>query len=356
MGRLDGDSGEAGVRRVVVLGGTGWFGRAIVEQLARLGVPAVAASRSGDGRLRIDANDPDSLRAGLRPGDVVIDAAGPYHLRNTALIETAIDLGCDVIDLNDYLGYARQVLRLAPQIQSAGVRVLPSCSTVSAVSAAAIRHSGIETPTRITGILAPATRHTANAGAARSLLRSVGNPISVWRDGRLQTATGWRESRKFSMGPSLCHLRGHLYETADAILLPKVWPSLRDVSMYVDTNTPGMNWLLSMASRSRPIHRLVEKQLRMGSRLARWWGSKVGGVGYEIEAADARVRRYALAAERSSYLTAVAPAILAGKRLAEEGLTDQGLILPDKQVDAAELFQSLASAGISLCEVGGENF
>jgi hypothetical protein len=52
----------------------------------------------------------------------------------------------------------------------------------------------------------------------------------------------------------------------------------------------------------------------------------------------------------------VAPAILAGKRLAEEGLTDQGLILPDKQVDAAELFQSLASAGISLCEVGGENF
>ena len=55
-----------------------------------------------------------------------------------------------------------------------GVRVLNACSSVSVLSAFAIERSGIRDPIAIHGFLAPATRHTANRGAAESLLVECG--------------------------------------------------------------------------------------------------------------------------------------------------------------------------------------
>jgi len=63
------------VRRVVVLGGAGFFGRLIVERLGAAGLNPIVASRS-HGELRIDANDGEALRANLKTRDIVVDAAG----------------------------------------------------------------------------------------------------------------------------------------------------------------------------------------------------------------------------------------------------------------------------------------
>ena len=239
---------ETNVRRVIVLGGLGLFGRTAAAQLRQLGVAVQTASRSAAADLQVDANDPASIRASLRAGDVVVDAAGPFYSRSTALINAAIEIGFDVIDLNDDLRYAESVLALEPQIAAAGIRVLSSASSVSAVAATIVRHSGLAAPRRVTAFLVPASRHTANAGAALSLIRSVGRPIRVFRDGRLQTCVGWSESRSFPMPRPLGTICGRLFESADAIYLPRIWPTLRDVAMYVDANTPGVNTLLRLAT------------------------------------------------------------------------------------------------------------
>ncbi|MBI1901740.1 MAG: saccharopine dehydrogenase NADP-binding domain-containing protein, partial [Planctomycetia bacterium] len=69
--------------------------------------PLVASRRAG-ADLVLDAEDPASLRAALRPGDVILDAAGPFQRRSTALVEAAIDRRCDVVDLADGLHYVDQ--------------------------------------------------------------------------------------------------------------------------------------------------------------------------------------------------------------------------------------------------------
>ena len=148
------------MKRVIVFGGLGLFGRTIIAELAKIGIPATAVSRRPSAPIQCDAEDPDSLRKVLHLADIIIDAAGPFHLRSMVLLEAATEIGCDMIDINDNLHYAQQVVALEPQINAAGIRVLTSASTVSAVAAAIICHSGISTPTRITSFLAPATRHT----------------------------------------------------------------------------------------------------------------------------------------------------------------------------------------------------
>ena len=124
-------------RRIVVIGGTGLFGGAAVELLRAEGVaPLVAARRAArdSGRppdLRLDAEDPAALRAALLPGDVVLDAAGPFQERSAALVEAALDVGGDVIDLSDSLGHFLKIDALRPRIEAKGIRVLTSCSSVT---------------------------------------------------------------------------------------------------------------------------------------------------------------------------------------------------------------------------------
>ena len=86
------------MRRIVVVGGRGWFGGAAAEMLRRAGGVPVIASRRPGADVLIDAEDSRSLAAGLHEGDVVIDAAGPFHGRSSALVVACLARRCDVID------------------------------------------------------------------------------------------------------------------------------------------------------------------------------------------------------------------------------------------------------------------
>lgn len=203
------------MRRVVVLGGLGFFGRTAAVELRRLGVHVRTASRRPGADLQIDADDPASIRAEVRHANIVLDAAGPYHARTSALLEAAIDVGFDVVDLNDDLSYAEMVLGYESRIAEAGIRVLTSASTVSAFSAAVMQMIGPELPSRFTSFLSPATRRTANVGTAKSLLRTIGQPIRILRQGTLQTVRGWQEQQTFRFHPwqKMRPIHGHVFES-----------------------------------------------------------------------------------------------------------------------------------------------
>src|SRR5216683_1912708 len=141
--------------RVIVLGAGGFFGSVATDCLQAEGFTPVRSSRRpGVFELQVDANDAESIRSSLRPGDIVLDAAGPFQSRTTAL--------------------------------------------VTAVSAALVRLSGVAQPARVSVFLAPASRATANPATIRSFLASVGKPVTVRRDARLVPQAGWRVSRPFA--------------------------------------------------------------------------------------------------------------------------------------------------------------
>ena len=101
--------------RIVVLGGRGFFGAAAVALLRAEGERPLVGARGRGGDLRMDAEDAASLRAALRPGDVVIDAAGPFQQRTTTLAAVALELGCDLVDLADSLDHVLALQRLAAE-------------------------------------------------------------------------------------------------------------------------------------------------------------------------------------------------------------------------------------------------
>jgi hypothetical protein len=334
------------MRRVIVIGAHGFFGQLATLRLRESGLEPIRASRrAGISELHVDADDPGSIRSVLQAGDIVLDAAGPFQTRNTALVETATEVGFDVVDLSDSFAYASRILAMRERIDRAGVRILTSCSAVSAVSGALVRLSGVTEPARVSVFLAPASRATANPATTRSFLASVGRPVMVRRDARLVSQAGWRLSRRFAW-PGRRNRRGFLTESADALLLPQVWPSLRDVDFWVDTQVPLLNGLLQASAHIAIGAAAIRALAGVGAALAKPFGSAAGAFAVEVEGQDGSVVRRILWGKARSYLIAVAPAVLAVRALAAGRLNETGLVPVDRQVDPNELVTYLAAAGI----------
>lgn len=339
------------MRRIIVLGGFGFFGSAAVELLRADGCEPLIGSRRADADVRINVEDAASIRSALRPADVVLDAAGPFQDRTTTLVKAAIEVRFDLVDISDSLAYVAKVYELGPQIDAAGISVLTACSSISAVSAAIIQLSGIREPVRLTGILAPASRYTAVPATGQSLLRSIGRPIQVLREGTLVTEIGWCASRTVELPGPLGRVRGFLFESADAITLPRSWPSLRTVDFYVHTNVPGLDAVFAAAARRPTLRKLVEAMQPVGFALARRLGSASGCLAYEIEAAGGKVIRSALVARERGYFTPVVPAAMAVRALAEDRFESRGLVPTHEHVDAHQLMDYLRRIGVGCMEL-----
>ena len=335
------------MRRIVVLGGRGFFGRKIVELLRAAGAAPVIASRSAGADVRLDVEDPASLRSALQTHDVVIDTVGPFQDRSTALVEAAIEIGFDLVDISDSLAYAAKIDRLRAAVEDRPIRVLTACSAMSAISAAMIKLSGAEKPVRVTGFIAPATRYTANSATAVSLLHSIGRPIQVWRESRLVTEFGWRTRRTLELPPPLGRICGYLVETVDSLTLPRLWPTLRTAEFYVDARLPGMNTAFSLAARVPAIRSLLERGRAVGLVLARRLGYRTGGLAYEIQTADKTFTRCTIAGERS-YLIPIIPAVLAARSIANECFAYQGFVPPDRHVELEQLVRFFDLHGITV--------
>jgi len=345
-------------RRIVVIGGTGLFGGAAVELLRAEGMaPLVAARRAAPDRgsppdLRLDADDPAALRAALLLGDIVLDAAGPFQERNAALVETALDVGCDVIDLSDSLGHFLKIDALRLQIEARGIRVLTSCSSVTTLLAALVRASGVKDPARVSVYLSPASQVTASAGTGGALRHSLGQPIRILRGGKLVPARGWRESRPFLMPPPIGRARGYLMESVHAATLPRIFPTLRDADFWVDSRVPGLNSVFRLLARAPALAARVCRAMRRSTLVARTLGSVAGGMLAEIEEPSGAVNQARVFAPRRSYLAAVAPAVLAVRAIASGRFTERGLVPHDRHVDPDELFAYLRRLGIE-CTFSG---
>jgi len=335
------------VTRIIVLGGRGWFGGAAVNLLRREGCRPFVASRRPGADLFIDAEDPASIRTALRDRDVVIDAAGPFQRRSTALIESCLTLGCDVIDVSDSLDYARRLHLLGPRIERAGIRVLTSCSSVSAVSAALIRLSGVKEPVRVSAFLAPATKNTSTAATAQSLLSTLERPISVWREGAFSDRRAFSEVRLFRFPSPVGSVRGRLGESPDGLLLPLVWPTLRDVDFWIDTRRRALNALFAVAARHRSVLQVVGVMQSIGRKATKYLGARSGGFGIEVEDASGTRAAAGFVHATHSYIVAVAPAVLAASAIAAGRFRACGLIPPDQHVDPQELLTWLERAGPS---------
>jgi saccharopine dehydrogenase-like NADP-dependent oxidoreductase len=223
-------------RRVLLIGGTGVFGRRLATHLGGIsGLDLVIASRneakSRDVAAAIAAspdttvsgigldhrNDLDARLKALAPW-LVIDASGPFQGAGYDVSRAALSAGAHVVDLADardyILGYGAALDDLARErrlVALAGASSTPALST-AAVAALTEGWQRIDT---IDIAITPGGRSAVGEAVIAAILSYAGRPIPVWREGGLQQSHGWLENRRIAMR-GLGRRRVAAVETVDA--------------------------------------------------------------------------------------------------------------------------------------------
>src|SRR5919204_655050 len=122
---------------IVLFGATGYTGRLATEALLRRGARPVLAARNPErlaalaeelGGLETavaDVSRPDTVRALVSHGDVLLSTVGPFVRWGAPAVEAAIEAGATYIDSTGEPPFIREVFeQYGPRAQSAGCGLL----------------------------------------------------------------------------------------------------------------------------------------------------------------------------------------------------------------------------------------
>jgi hypothetical protein len=287
--------------RIVLFGATGHAGRLILEALRAAGETPVLAGRDrtvlglltgADHMVIADLADPASLRGILRPGDVVVSAAGPFIRFGGALLDAVIEAGAIYIDASGEAAFVRQVYEeYGPRAAAAGATLITSCGygflAGSLAGALALDQAAgtlsLETtgPQAVLGLgaVAPvldAARievayfvgggsiwTSASAGTLRSIAGMFGLPSYTYRKEIVPEPRPM--VRDFVIGDRL--RPAATVAGAEHFTLPRLHPDLQSVDVYIGMLGAGTRVLARIPP---AVHRTLGRAvLRLMARAAR---------------------------------------------------------------------------------------
>ncbi|WP_346897683.1 SDR family NAD(P)-dependent oxidoreductase [uncultured Roseibium sp.] len=198
------------MKKVLVLGGYGGFGKRLSTRLARDGWQVLVAGRNGDKAeafaatlantqaLVADRNgDLSPILKQHRP-DLLIDAAGPFQGSGYGVVEACIAQGVHYIDLADARDFVCGIGALNEAATRAGVTVISGGSSVPALSGAVVRRlaDDLETVRSVETSLSASNRATAGASVSAAILSYLGKPVRIWRRRRWRQAYGLQQIKR----------------------------------------------------------------------------------------------------------------------------------------------------------------
>jgi short subunit dehydrogenase-like uncharacterized protein len=361
--------------RIVVFGATGYTGRLVSEALVARGQrPALAARDAG--RLRAlaaelggletavaDVSRPDSVRALVGPGDVLVSTVGPFARWGGPAIDAAIGAGAHYLDSTGEPSFIRRVFeREGPRAEKAGCGLLTALGydwvPGNLAGALALRDAGeAATAVRIGYFFrGKAGSESASGGTKASAMGVFLDPQYRRRGGRVVDERSSSRVHDFEVGgrsrPAVSS------GSSEVFALPRVHPGLRDVDVYLGW-FGGATRTMALASRGMSLAtRIPGVRSAAHSAVARFVKGSTGGPspeqregsGSEIvaEALDAGGRVLAEARLRgvNGYTFTAAMIAWAAERAAAGGLQGFGALGPVDGFGLDALEQGVAEAGI----------
>jgi short subunit dehydrogenase-like uncharacterized protein len=239
------------VGRIVLFGATGYTGRLTAEALVARGARPVLAARNEE-RLRAMAADlgglehavadvsrPETVRALVQRGDVLLSTVGPFVRWGAPAVEAAVAAGAHYIDSTGEPPFIRRVFEQYGQgAEAAGCGLLTAMgydfvpgnlAGALALDRAGPRAVAVRTGYFFTG--SSSIKGAAYGGTMASLAGIMLEPGFAWRGGRIVTERAARTVGSFSSREKT--YTGVSVSASEHFGLPAVHPGLREVEVML---------------------------------------------------------------------------------------------------------------------------
>lgn len=349
-------------KRVLVIGGTGYFGRILVQDLLQYtDFHIVAAGRSA-GKLQemrtelsaynsrffnkvIDLNNTIHCNEGIKGNDIVICAAGPFQDIPITLANACMDKSIPYIDLADDREYVMRVRKLFEQLKPSST-VCTGWSSVPALSGALVNiaRKELDKVSSIQIQIAPGNKAPRGFSTVTSLISSIGKDFTVMQNGSWTNVKGWSQPRDFKFPAPIGNRTGYLVDVADHELFPTHFGA--DTVQFragaeIGLFNSGMSLLASLTN-SGSIKNLrdMSGMLQIGMGAFGFLGHDWGALGVEVQGLSGdkqKTIRLSVVAEHQGQQIPVMPASIMCKRILEGSTEASGLVPFDTWIGREEL-------------------
>ncbi|MEP6639528.1 MAG: saccharopine dehydrogenase NADP-binding domain-containing protein [Chloroflexota bacterium] len=221
--------------RILVLGGSGEMGSAVVADLVErtdhevtVGDirPEAASALLGslgapDRVVRVDVDDPASLRPAVAETEVVLNAT--YMRHNVPVTDAAIAAGVHLVDLGSYYPETLQQLERNAAAEAAGCRIVPGCGVAPGLTNILARLGADQLETVEAIGLYSYISHPLWTSPGIVITRfdaSAGTSV-VWDDGRLVERPSFSDAEAFRFPDPYGEQEVHLVPHPEAVTLPR---------------------------------------------------------------------------------------------------------------------------------------
>jgi saccharopine dehydrogenase-like NADP-dependent oxidoreductase len=343
------------VKTVLVIGGTGYFGSLLVEELLQYSDCNILLGARKPGRLEdarqtwpehwrqrteiqeLDLNVPASLAPCLKRVQVAVCAAGPFQKLPHTLLKACLESNIHYIDLADSRSFVREAHKLVGEItQDRACPVICSgWSAVPALSAslANIASENMDVIDQIRIQIAPGNRAPRSYGTVASLLECVGTPFRIWQNGSWATVSGWSKPTNFDFPLPIGRRQGYLVDVPDLELFPPLFKA-STVEFRVGAEIPAFNQgcsLLAQIAKAGIVRNwsgwasLFQKAMVLVGAMGNDWGA-VGVTCLGLKNGQAVSRKACVVATHHGHYIPVMPAAVMCTRLLDGELHTGGLL------------------------------
>ena len=243
---------------IVLFGATGYTGELTARALVRAGARPVLAARSAERLERLagelggletrvaDVARPETVRALVERGDVLVSTVGPFTRWGDPAVQAAIAAGATYLDSTGEPAFIRRVFEHhGPAARSAGAALLTAFGfdwvPGNLAGALVLRAAGPEAVRVDVGYFSRGGGGMSG-GTQASSLESVVEPSFAFRGGRLRGERTAARVRTFELAGGK-QRRGLSVGGSEHFGLPAVHPTLRDVEVALGmagSLTPAM--------------------------------------------------------------------------------------------------------------------
>jgi short subunit dehydrogenase-like uncharacterized protein len=235
--------------RIVVFGATGYTGELTARELAGIGERPVLAARNG-ARVRAladelgglewavaDVSRPESVRALVERGDVLVSCVGPFSRWGAPAVEAAIDAGAHYLDSTGETPFIRRIFeQWGPRAEAAGCVLLTAMGYdwVPGNLAAALaltEATPADAATRVAVGYFLRGAAGMSGGTRASAAGVFLEPSFAWRGGRIVTERGGARGRSFLVDGRT--RKGISAGSSEHFGLPPSFPGLQEIDVYL---------------------------------------------------------------------------------------------------------------------------
>ena len=287
--------------RVVLYGATGYTGDLTARAMARRGlrpvlagrrreaVEALAAELGGFETATADVTDPASVRALVERGDVLVTTVGPFARWGDAALDAAIDAGAHYVDSTGEPPFVRRVFEQGgPRADASGSLLLTAMGydwvPGNLTGGLALREAGdAATAVRIGYFTKGGGLGGMSGGTRASAVGALIEPSFHYRDGRIVTERGARKVHSFDFGGR--DKPGISVGTSEAFSLPRAFPHLRDVEVYLGWFGGASRPMQAFSMVGAGVAKIPGVPAAMNAMAARFVKTSTGGPDEEARAA-----------------------------------------------------------------------